>query len=62
MGSMLRRLREVNGLTQVELAKKVGVTQSYIAQLESGRKISPSLEMLKKLAKALDVPVATLME
>lgn len=62
MGSMIRRLREANYLTQAELAKKVGVTQSYIAQLESGRKTSPSLERLKKLAKVLDVNVSALLE
>jgi transcriptional regulator with XRE-family HTH domain len=62
MGSMIKRLREVNNLTQAELAKKVGVTQSYIAQLESGRKTNPSLESLKKLAKVLDVNVSALLE
>jgi transcriptional regulator with XRE-family HTH domain len=62
MGSMIRRLREAHGLTQLQLAKKVGVTQSYIAQLESGRRTSPSLARLKRLAKALDVHVSALLE
>jgi transcriptional regulator with XRE-family HTH domain len=59
---MIRRLREAQSLTQVQLATKVGVTQSYIAQLESGRRDGPSLAILRKLAKALDVNVAALVE
>lgn len=37
------------GLTQEQLARRMGTTQSAIARLESGR-ISPSVRTLKKLA------------
>jgi ribosome-binding protein aMBF1 (putative translation factor) len=40
------------GLTQKELAKKMGTQQPSIARVESG-KLLPSLEFLKKLAKAV---------
>lgn len=39
------------GLTQAELAKKMGTTQSVIARLEAG-KSKPSTSTLEKLAKA----------
>jgi DNA-binding XRE family transcriptional regulator len=39
-------------LTQKELAKRVGIRQSNISRLESGR-YNPSLEFLKKLAHGL---------
>jgi transcriptional regulator with XRE-family HTH domain len=39
------------GLSQVELAKKMGTSQSSIARLESGR-VRPSLSTLIRLAKA----------
>lgn len=39
------------GLTQEELAKKMGTTQSVIARLEGG-KSKPSTSTLEKLAKA----------
>ena len=61
-GKMLREFREAKGLTQVEVAKKAGVTQPYIAKLESGDKKNPSLAILKRLAKALGVPVEELVE
>jgi transcriptional regulator with XRE-family HTH domain len=59
---MIRRLREAKDMTQEQLAKRVGVTQSYIAQLESGRKTSPSLTALKKIAAVLGVNIAALLE
>lgn len=39
------------GLTQVELAERMGTTQSAIARLESGR-VRPSTSTLEKVAKA----------
>ena len=46
-------LRDKFSLSQRELAKKLGTTQSAIARFESG-KINPTLKFLKNLAKALD--------
>ena len=61
LGKMLKGIRETQGLTQVQLAGKAKVTQAYIAQLESGDKKNPSLDILKRLAKALGVPVMELL-
>lgn len=53
--------REKRGLTQAELAEKVGTTGSVISLLESGdRQLSP--KWLRKLAPALDVPLGYLLE
>lgn len=41
------------GVTQEQLAKKLGTKQSAIARLESGR-ANPSISFLKKLAQALN--------
>jgi transcriptional regulator with XRE-family HTH domain len=58
---ILRRQREAKGWSQEELAARVKVTQGFIAQLEAGDK-SPSLALLRRLAKALGVPVAELLK
>ncbi|OAI44365.1 hypothetical protein AYO43_09245 [Nitrospira sp. SCGC AG-212-E16] len=58
----LRRLREANGWTQVDLAKKARVTQALISQLEAGKKASPSVVPLLRIAKALGVKVEDLVE
>lgn len=42
-----------SGFTQAELARKVGTKQSAIARLESGNS-NPTVDFLKKVAKALD--------
>ena len=48
------RARAAAGLTQAEVAARVGTTQSAIARLESGaQKHSPSIATLQKYAKAL---------
>lgn len=42
-----------HGLTQAELARKIGTKQSAIARLESGTS-NPTVGFLEKIAKALD--------
>ena len=53
----IRALREKKGLSQRELAERVGTTQSAIARLEAGN-ISPSLPTLDKIAHALGAEVS----
>ena len=48
-------------MTQAELAERAKVTRGYLAQLEAGHKTNPSLPTLRKLAKALGVPVTELL-
>jgi transcriptional regulator with XRE-family HTH domain len=62
MATVIRGLRQARKLTQAQLAKRVRVTQGYIARLESEPALNPSLPTLRKLAKALGVPVTELLE
>ena len=57
----VQRQRIAKGMTQAALARKARVTQGYIAQLETGLRKNPSLPVLRRLAKALGVPVAELL-
>lgn len=50
IADLLIKLRNQAGLTQAELAEKVGTTQSAIARMESGR-VLPKLDNLAKIAK-----------
>jgi transcriptional regulator with XRE-family HTH domain len=48
------KARTAQGLTQAQVAQKIGTTQSAVARMESGRgKHSPSLATLSKYADAL---------
>ncbi len=62
LGRTLKQLRHARGLTQVNLGERVSVTEAYISLLESGAKTSPSLQLLKRLAKVFRVTVTDLLE
>jgi SOS-response transcriptional repressor LexA len=44
-------------MTSSELAKRAGISQAYVIEIEMGKK-NPSLEVLARLAKALDVSLS----
>ena len=52
---LVREMREDSELTQTELAKKVGTTQSVIARLEDAEYAGQSLAMLERIAAACGV-------
>jgi transcriptional regulator with XRE-family HTH domain len=49
-------MRTRAGLTQTELARRTGTTQSSIARIESGGSL-PTLDMLARLAHATGTPL-----
>lgn len=50
--AQIRSLRSKANLTQAELGEAAGVTQAYIAKIESG-KADPKISTLEKISKAL---------
>lgn len=61
-GQKLRKLREVRGLSQQQLARRLGyASNSYIGDVEKGLFV-PSGERLGALARALGVPQDILKE
>ena len=52
---LVREMREDAGLTQTELARKIGTTQSVIARLEDAEYTGHSLTMLERVAAACGV-------
>jgi transcriptional regulator with XRE-family HTH domain len=61
IGIRIKKFRKTNGLTIKHLSDKVGVTQSYISQLEND-KVNPSLGTLKKIANALNINMINFFE
>lgn len=51
-GSTLKKMRIEAGLTQIELAKMVGVSQAHIAKIE-GEKVDPRLSTVNKILQVL---------
>lgn len=58
-GQALKLLRRYQGLNQSALAKKLGVSRSYISELESGNR-TPSLDLLSRYADIFNVPISSL--
>ena len=52
LSKKLKAKRKLQGLSQTQLAQQVGITQAFLAEIESGRK-RPSIEVLEKLCDAL---------
>lgn len=59
IGKRIADIRESQGFTQAQLAKKINTTQSAVARLESGTQ-NISAEMLKKIGHALGKNLITL--
>ena len=60
-GSHIRALREARDLTQEVLAEKADLSVDAVRRIERGA-FSPSLNTVAKLAKGLDVSLASLFE
>jgi DNA-binding XRE family transcriptional regulator len=53
VGPVLRALRELRGISQKELAARVGISSGQMSQIETGRYV-PSLEALPAILAKLD--------
>jgi transcriptional regulator with XRE-family HTH domain len=56
LGNRLRARRQELGLSLRELAERVGLTASFLSQIERDL-ASPSIESLRKISDALEVPI-----
>lgn len=57
----IKKRRKALGLTQEQLANRVGTTRIYITYVETGVKV-PSLAMLKTIASALECKAGDLID
>lgn len=56
LGRRIQKIRQEKGLTQEELAEKVGVSTTWIGYIETGYK-RPNLKMIYKIARTLNTNV-----
>ena len=61
-GDFLKDLRIRKGLKLREVEESTGVSNSYLSQVETGKRNPPHPDILKKLAKVYEVSVKELME
>ncbi|WP_366924791.1 helix-turn-helix domain-containing protein [Metallumcola ferriviriculae] len=60
MGDKIRMLREEDKLTLGDLAKNVGISPSYLSEIER-ESVHPSVSTIKSISRALEVPITTIM-
>ncbi|MGI4853719.1 MAG: helix-turn-helix domain-containing protein [Janthinobacterium lividum] len=56
IGSTIRGYRLQKGMSQGDIEKRTGLLRCYLSRVENGHTV-PSLETLKKIAGALEVPM-----
>lgn len=61
LASLIKKRRQVLGLTQQALANQTGINRTTISKLESGR-FFPSIPQLERLGAALNFELAPLFE
>ena len=60
-GQRVRTIRLKQGLSQGDVAKRLDVHRSYISGIERGIR-NPSLRVIQRIAKALEVPMEKLIK
>ncbi len=59
IGACIRMVREQHGLSQETLAAKAGISYQYLSGVETGKE-NFSIQVVESIAKALDLPLRTL--
>jgi len=59
MGDTLRRLRSIYGKKAKDMCAELGISASYLSEIENGKK-QPSLELLEKYANIFDMKLSSL--
>ncbi|MDZ4713693.1 MAG: helix-turn-helix transcriptional regulator [bacterium] len=62
LANNIKKLREAKGLSQEKLARLADVANNTLIKMESGENQNPTLDTLKKVAKALVVSVDDLIK
>ncbi len=60
-GNTVRHLRQVQNISQEELADRCGLHRTYISDIELGKR-NVSLENIERIATSLSVSIAELFE
>lgn len=56
----LRLIRSFYDVSQSELSVKLGISNSYLSEIESGKK-QPTIEILTKYSEQFDIPLSSIL-
>lgn len=60
LNQALRLIRSFHDMSQTELSETLGISKSYLSEIESGKK-QPTLEILDKYSKEFDIPLSSIL-
>ena len=60
LGEALRLIRTFHQHTQVETALKIGISKSYLCEIESGRKF-PTLKLIEQYSEVYRIPASSIL-
>ena len=60
LSEALRLIRVFHDVKQNELAEKIGVSKSYLSEIENGKK-RPPLDLIEKYALEFKIPISSIM-
>ncbi|RCW74853.1 helix-turn-helix domain-containing protein [Saliterribacillus persicus] len=60
IGDNINRIRKEKNLTLSELAERAQISKSYLSNIERNLNDNPSIQILEKISKVLDVSLITL--
>ena len=60
LNQALRLIRTYHDLSQTELCKKLGISNSYLSEIESGKK-QPSIDILTKYSEYFEIPLSSIL-
>lgn len=59
-GEALRLIRVFHQSSQIDLAAELGISRSYLSEIESGKK-TPSIDLLHTYSKIFKLPLSSIM-
>jgi len=59
LAEALRLIRVYHDMKQQELANQLGLSKSYVSEIESGKKV-PSMEVVQKYSDAFWIPLSSI--
>lgn len=60
LNEALRLVREFHNINQSQLAEKLGISRSYLSEIESGKKAA-SIDLLEEYSDIFDIPPSSLL-
>lgn len=60
LNEALRLVRSFHDLSLTEMSERLGVSKSYLSEIENGHK-NPTLDLLQRYSTKLDIPLSHLM-